>query len=429
VTDLSRVQYPARQVWSIRRASPRESPLEFLETLADRGDFVPFLLGRHPAVLLNRPDYVSTVLVGEAAKFQKGSANRRARHLLGNGLLTADTDLHAQRRKLIQPAFARPRLDGCACLIVTRARAMCDEWRTGQIVDVTDAIGALTLGLVCEVIAGCSVDGEFGKVKEAVSQATASLDPLVSLVAPLRHVRRARARLRHIVEGLASRASEQASEGSLLSLLDAHDSTQPSAEQRIDDLLTILLAGHETITSALTWALALLALHPEIERRMHEELHAVLSERDATASDIANLVFTRAVLAEALRLYPPAWVLARHAAVSHQFEEGEVQAGSIVLVSQYLLHRDRRFFDRPRSFDPDRWLGAAGPAHPRFAYFPFGAGGRSCIGESFGWMEGVLLLATIGQRSRLRPIGEAFPAVEARITLRPRGPVLMRCER
>jgi len=393
-------------------------------------------------VLLNRPDYVSTVLIGEAAKFHKGSANQRARRLLGNGLLTAAGEVHAERRRLIQPAFARTRLDECAAVVVRRARAMCDRWRAGEVVDVVDAIGQLTFGIVGETIVGGLVDAEFRQVQEAVSEAIASLDPLVSLVAPLRRVRRAQSRLRTVVAELASRATEQATEGSLLALLNAHDAQgcgssaglqprrsaglqpchQPS-EQRIDDLLTILVAGHDTITSALSWTLALVAAHPEVERDMRDELKAVLAGRDATAADVGDLVYTRAVLAESLRLYPPAWVLARHAAESHCFDEGEVQAGTIVLVSQYLLHRDGRFFERPQAFDPRRWL-AGGADHPRFAYFPFGAGARACIGESFGWMEGVLLLATIALRWRLRTIG-AFPEIDLRITMRPRGPVLM----
>ncbi|RPI52013.1 MAG: cytochrome P450, partial [Acidobacteria bacterium] len=279
MTDSSLPEYPGHELWSLRRPTslgtgPRR-PLGFLDALAARGDFVPFMLARRPAVLLNRPDYVSTVLIGEAAKFHKGSANQRARRLLGNGLLTAAGEVHAERRRLIQPAFARKRLDECAAVVVRRARAMCDRWRVGEVVDVADAIGQLTFGIVGETIVGGLVDAEFRQVQEAVSEAIASLDPLVSLVAPLRRVRRVQSRLRTVVAELASRATEQATEGSLLALLDAHDAQgngsagppskgsaglqpchQPS-EQRIDDLLTILVAGHDTITSALSWTLAL----------------------------------------------------------------------------------------------------------------------------------------------------------------------------
>jgi cytochrome P450 len=431
VTDSSVLRYPGPNLWSLRPAessrSGRDNPLRFLQSLATRGDFVPFLLAGRPAVLLNRPEYVATVLAGDVQAFQKGAANARARHLLGNGLLTAEGDTHAERRKVIQPAFARKRLEECAGAIVRRAGEMCGRWRDGGVVDVAAALGELTFGIVGEAIVGACVDSEFEAVKAALGDASASIDPLVSLVAPLRRVRRAQRRLRSIVERIARRATGTANEGSLLALLNGHDShftggtgLQP-CPQFIDDLLTILLAGHDTITSALTWTLALVSAHPDVEGRLHDELGAVLSDRDAAPADLPHLPYARAVLAESLRLYPPAWVLARRASAAYRFDAGEVPAGTDVLVSQYLLHRDERFFERPQVFDPHRWLDGAGADRPRFAYFPFGAGPRACIGESFAWMEGVLLLATIARRWRLRTLGP-FPEIDLRITMRPKGP-------
>jgi cytochrome P450 len=420
---VNRPTYPDTNLWSIRRKSCK--PLEFLDALARDGDFMPFMLAWRHAVLLNRPDYVSTVLVSEARKFQKGRAIQRARHLLGSGLLTAEGALHAERRKALHPAFAGRRLEECASIVVSRASAMCDRWSPHRVIDVTHEIGELTFGIVGETIVGTDVSREFREVKEAVADATASLDPLVSLVAPLRHVRRAQARLRRVVRGAAARASSGAVANSALALLNARTGGEPLTEQDIDDLLTILLAGYDTITSALTWTWALLSAYPDVDARMREELKAVLGERDATADDVARLAYTRAIVAESLRLYPPAWVLARHAVESHRFDAGEVPAGTVVLISQYLLHRDARFFDRPTVFDPGRWLRDDQRIHRRLAYFPFGAGSRSCIGESFGWMEGVLLLATIARRWRLIAIDNTFPEIEARITLRPRGAVMM----
>ena len=418
-------RYADASLWSLRRR--QADPLGFLVGLSRQGDFVPFTLGRHQAFLLNRPDYVTTVLVSRAAAFQKGRANQRAKRLLGNGLLTADNGLHAERRKTIQPAFARHRLDECASVIVTRTRAMRDAWTAGQVVDVTRCMGELTFGIVGEAIVGAPVDGMFEEVKRGVMDATASLDPLVSLVAPLRSVRLAQARLRQVVETLLARRAP-AREGSLLALLLLHDAAPESAVQRNDDLLTILLAGHDTMTSALTWAWLLLSSHPDVEAALHVELASVLGGRDAAAADVPLLIQTRAVLAEALRLYPPAWVLARHAVEAYRFDEGEVPPGALVLMSQYLLHRDGRWFDRPSVFDPARWLPERSLDRPRAAYFPFGAGPRSCIGESFAWMEGVLILATIAQRWKLQPTSDTapFPGLDVRITLRPRQRVLLR---
>jgi cytochrome P450 len=416
--------YPEPSLWSLRRR--QTDPIGFLEALARQGDFVPFVLARRQAFLLNHPDYVSAVLVSHSDTFRKGPANDRARHLLGNGLLTADGALHAARRAAIQPAFARKRLEDCSPLIVARTRAMCDTWTDTQVVDVTGAIGALTFGIVGEAVIGAAVEPLFEDVRRAACDATASVDPLVSLVAPLREVRVAQERLRAIVEKLVSHAGSRSASGGLLSLLHTPDSDPMLRAQLIDDVLTILLAGHDTITSALTWTWLLLSSHAGVEEKLRAELDSVLGDREATARDLPDLVYTRGVLAEALRLYPPAWVLARHAVEAHQFAGGEVPAGALVLVSQYLLHRDERYFARPDVFDPDRWQGSGKPDRPRLAYFPFGAGARSCIGEAFAWMEGVLVLATIAQRWRLGPLGTAFPDIEARITLRPRQRVLLR---
>jgi cytochrome P450 len=416
------LSYPGASFWTIRSQPP--DPLAFLEELAGRGDVVPFTLGTRRAVLLNRPDHVGMVLVSHAARFQKGSAIARARHLLGNGLLTADAALNKERRKIAQPAFSRPHLDGCAEVIVSRARDAAGRWREGELIDVTRAFGRLTFGIVGEAIVGADVAAEFEDVREAVSEATATLDPLLSLVAPVRRVHRAQARLRSLVARMVQRSSGSAASGTLLALVNAHEATPSSREQRIDDVLTVLLAGHDTITSALTWAFALVSRHPHTRAALRQELKTVLAGREARTDDISRLAYTRAVLAESLRLYPPAWVLARQAIAPHRFDGVEVASGTIVLMSQYLLHRDRRSFDRPLEFRPERWLDQPSEL-PKGAYFPFGAGPRSCIGESFGWMEGVLLLATISQRWDLALVDDRVPEPEARITMRPRSRVLM----
>lgn len=416
--DSLRPRYPDASLWSLRRR--RADPLGFLESLAQRGDFVPFALARRQAFLLNRPDYVSTVLVSHAPKFRKGAANQRAKHLLGNGLLTADGALHAGRRRLIQPAFARQRLEQCAASVVARSRALSERWTRDEIIDVGRSMGELTFGIVGEVIIGTPVDRWYEEVSRAATSATASVDPLLSLVAPVRGVRIAQARLRAVVQALLARSTGTGGAESLLSLLSAHDEGPDGREQQIDDVLTILLAGHDTIASGLTWTWWLLAEHPDVEEMMRAELSSVLDGRDASAPDLPRLPLTRAVFAESLRLYPPAWVLARHAVEPHRFDEGEVPAGALVLVSQYLLHRDERYFPQSRTFDPLRWLGERPAEVPRLAYFPFGAGARSCIGESFGWMEGILILATIAQRWSLRRLEpHTPPRMDARITLRP----------
>jgi cytochrome P450 len=390
--------------------------------MAAKGDFVRFTLSRQPAVLLNRPDYAAEVFVSRVSAFRKGIANRRAKSLLGEGLLTAEGARHTESRRAIQPVFARQRLESCASVIVDRAREVRGAWRPGELVDVTRSMGALTFGVVGEVIVGARVDAQFDQVRHMTETATATIDPLLSLIAPLRRIRQARARLRIVATTLLERAS-RAEEGSLLALLRQHDPEPAVQAQRVDHLVTLLLAGHDTLTSALTWAWLLLASHPDVETRLHDELATVLGGRNATAADVSALPLTKAVLAEALRLYPPAWVLARQAVESQPFDEGEIAAGALVLVSPYVMHRDARWFERPDRFEPDRWLG--NQERPKTAYMPFGAGPRSCIGESFAWLEGVLILATIAQRWKLTMVGP-IAEPDLRITLRPRGNVFLR---
>jgi cytochrome P450 len=206
----------------------------------------------------------------------------------------------------------------------------------------------------------------------------------------------------------------------LLSLLLDSQEGGPDPDQLRDDALTILLAGHDTIASALVWTWVLLARHPDVEARMEQEVDAVLRGRSATAADVSALVFTRQVLAESLRLCPPAWVVARAAISDCELGGMAVPAGSTVLISQHLMHRDPRFFPNPSVFDPERWLDDRQTGRPRMAYLPFGAGPRSCIGEGFAWMEGVVVLATFAQRWRLR-LAESEQSIRPspKITLRP----------
>ena len=386
---------------------------------------MPFSLAASPAVLLNRPDYVDEVLVSHQATFVKGAAYARAKRLLGNGLLTAEGALHTSRRKLIHPAFARPRLDLFATAMVARTRRLVSGWQEGAVVDVTDAMARLTFGIVGETVIGAHVDPFFERVRAAVGEATRSMDTLVSLVADGRQVRGVRARLHEVIRELLAAAPAPAEAGSLLSILAAADGGADIEQQR-DDLLTILLAGHDTMTNALAFVFILLAAHPDVEARLRQEVESVLDGRPPTSADVAKLTYARSVVAETLRLYPPAWVIARRALEAHSFDAGVIPAGALVLVSQYLLHRDGRYYDRPLAFDPDRWTPERQASRPRMAYFPFGAGARACIGEGFAWMEGALLLATIVQHCRLRSTTEEAPDLDPRITLRPKDPVMMR---
>lgn len=429
--DGSAVVYPPGSVWSLRRG--RRDPIGFLQTLAaDDGDLVHFSLAGQSAFLLKHPDDIEEVLVSHHQKFMKGYALRRAKRLLGNGLLTAEGDLHRRRRRVVQPAFSRQRMDAYGALMVACAARWCERWQSGQIVDVADEMNRLTLAIVGETLFGADVDALTAEVRQALTTAIDSLDALVSLLAPMRRVRPARERLSAIVDGLiAQRCRTDDDRDDLLSmLLHAQDSEgETDTEQVRDDALTIFLAGHDTMATALCWTWCLLAQHPDVEARLHQELDAVPGSRLPTPQDLSHLTYTKSVLAEALRLYPPAWLMARRAVEDHEVGTMLIPTGALVLMSQYLVHRDPRFFPDPLVFDPDRWLPDRQARRPKLAYFPFGAGPRSCIGEGFAWMEGVLLLATHAQRWRFRPVATDPIAIEPRITLRPRHRVTMILQR
>jgi cytochrome P450 len=422
--------YPAsfrESRWSLRRAA--SDPLTFLTELArSPAEVVPFSLAGRPAFLLKHPDDVESVLVTHHERYVKAHGLQRAARLLGNGLLTAEGERHRARRMIVQPAFHRRQLERYARLIVDAAARSRDRWRPGEALDVGGEAGALTLAITARALFGADIEPLSSEVRQALRSASATLDPLVTLLAPARRVRPERARIVRVIDQLIARRQSGGGEADLLSLLLENREADPtdSPDQLRDDALTILLAGHDTIAHALVWTWILLAQHPGVQARVEAEVDALLGSRLATAADVSRLNVTRRVLAESLRLRPPAWVVGRSAVVDHDLRGVYIPAGSLVLISQYLLHRDERFFSNATRFDPDRWLDAGQDTRPRMAYVPFGAGPRGCIGEGFAWMEGVLLVATFAQRWRLSLPADAAISPDARITLRP--PLELRME-
>ena len=283
----------------------------------------------------------------------------------------------------------------------------------------------LTLSIAGETLFGADLTDVATDIDSAVASAIPTVDGLVSIVASRRRAKAARRRLDAIINDvIARRRRDSASRDDLLSLLleaqGADD--EATACQLRDDAVTFLLAGHDTIAHALTWTWTLLAANPEAEARLQTEVADVVGDRLVSAQDVSRLAYTRSLLAEALRLFPPAWVIVRRAAQAHECGGHTIPSGSVVVASPFVTHRDARFFPDPLAFSPERWLSPT--ERPRLAYFPFGAGPRSCIGEGFAWMEGTLVLATLAGRWRLKSGGGAVEP-SPRITLRPRGPVPM----
>jgi cytochrome P450 len=417
--------------------------LEFLVESADRyGDIVFFKVGNERIYLFNHPDLIRDVLVTNQKNFTKSRALERAKKVLGEGLLTSEGEFHLRQRRLAQPAFHRDRITSYARSMVEYAERTRSRWSAGTSIDAHDEMMRLTLAIVANTLFSADVEGEATEIGDALSTTFAAFNlgvlPFSELLEtlPLPYMKRfnaARARLDETIYRIVNeRRRSREDNGDLLSMLLLAQDTEGDGGgmtdlQLRDEAMTIFLAGHETTANALTWTWYLLSQNAEVENRFHREVDA-LGDRLPTPEDMSRLVYTRMVLAESMRLYPPAWAVGRRAIEGFEAGGYDIPARSMVLMSQYIMHRDPRFHPDPTRFDPDRWLPEVASARPRFSYFPFGGGTRICIGEQFAWMEGVLLLATIAQRWTLRFIGASAPAIEPRITLRPRGGLQMRVE-
>jgi cytochrome P450 len=422
-----------RRLMTFRRDPP--GTLQALQR--EHGDVATFRMGKRRFYVLSHPDLVRDVLVTHHRNFIKSYALQRARVLLGHGLLTSENPLHMRQRRLAQPAFHRDRVAAMARTMVRYAEDAAGRWRAGMEVDAGAEMNRLTLAIAGETLLGAGVEDEADEIRSALTDALGLFNRLHNPFGELLdkipvpgtiRMRRARARLdATIYRAIAQRRASGEQHDDLLGmLLAARDEEDDGAgmtdEQLRDELLTLFLAGHETTANALAWTWHLLSQHPDAEARLHDELRTTLGGRAPTAADYPALPFTRAVLAESMRIRPPAWTIGRQPL--EDFEAGgyRIRAGTIVLVSPWIVQRDPRWWSEPEAFRPERWMAPDFEASlPRMAYFPFGGGPRKCIGEGFAWMEGVLSLATLARRWRLRLVPGARVVPEARITLRPVG--------
>ena len=424
----------------------RRDTLSFLRGLAlTYGDLVHFKAGKQHYFLINDPDVIRDILVTDYRNFQKGRGLEIAKRLLGEGLLTSEGEFHRRQRRLAQPAFHRQRIAAYGADMTARAERLGAEWQDGSCLDISQEMMRLTLGIVAKTLFNTDIEAETQEIGEAVSEALHHMEfamwpfaPLLERLNPAinRRFERTRARLdATIYRMIREHRADSEDRGDLLSmLLLAQDElgegggSMTDAQLR-DEVMTIFLAGHETTANALTWTWYLLSQHPEVESRLHAELDSVLGGRVPTEADVVNLCYTRRVLAESMRRYPPAWVIGRRVLADYRIREYTLPACSICMISQYVTHHDPRWYPDPFRFDPDRWTAEAQEQRPKFAYYPFGSGPRVCIGEGFAWMEGILLMATLAQRWRLRPAPDQRIAMQPVVTLRPRYGMRMILER
>lgn len=412
----------------------RRDPISFLRTTArEYGDVASFRVGSQRIVLINHPDLILDVLVTQARKFHKGRGLQRAKRLLGEGLLTSEGEFHLRQRRLVQPAFHRQRLADYAQCMVEYGQRVTLVSAEGKSEDIAAAMMRLTLVIVGKALFDADVvDGAAQitrDVNEMLSLFQLLMLPFAELLEKLplpavHRFREARGRLDEVIYRMIREHRDQGGDqGDLLSMLlntREEDGSGMSDLQIRDEVMTLFLAGHETTSNALTWTWYLLSQNPKVEAAFHAELEAVLAGRPPGFDDLPRLPYTRAVLSESMRLFPPAWILGRRVVSEYEVGGYRLPEGTVVVLSQAVTHRDARWFPDPDRFDPTRWTQEADPPRPRFAYFPFGGGPRTCVGEQFAWMEGVLLLATLGQTWRMRLDPDQQIACLPGITLRPR---------
>jgi cytochrome P450 len=398
------------------------------------GDVVAFRLGPERTVLLSHPEHVHEVLVRQHRAFIKGRRGDVSRQFLGQGLLNSEGALHQRQRRLMQPAFHRQRLAHYATVMTSYGARLSQSWQDGDRLDIAPAMMRVSLAIAAKTLLDADVEDEANNIGQAITTLLRLSPRLSSPFAPLlrklplpgqRQLRRAQHYLDTLIYRLIdARRATGADTGDVLSMLlqaPADDDGNPISTRQIhDEALTLLLAGHETTALALSWTWYLLAQHPDVDATMQTEIQTVLGGRLPTAEDVPHLQYTRMVFSEALRLYPPAWLMTRRAQQEVEIGAYRFPPGTFFLISSYITHRDPRAFANPEAFVPARWAATADAAPARAAYFPFGGGPRQCLGEGFAWMEGLLVLTTLAQTWRMRLVPDHPVEPLALVTLRPK---------
>jgi cytochrome P450 len=432
----------AEMLRGIRRM--RRDTLGWLTEVADcYGDVVAFPVPGSPVLLLRHPDAVQQVLQANSRNYGKRTVQYETLSLItGRGLLTSDGAEWMRRRRLTQPAFHRDRLLGVAGDVAIAGQRLLDEWDRridGDVVDVDAAMMRVALEVVGRSLFTTDFTDDADRLIAAV---LSGLDLVVARAStphlPMRYPTIGNLRMRRAVGTLddavapliAARRTRSGGPGTDLlgAYLSADDGDALTDTEIRDELVTLIVAGHETVASSLTWTWHLLGAHPEIAQRIVAEADE-LGDGPLSPADIARLDVTRRVVEESLRLFPPAWVISRRALGDDVIGGYPVAAGSMVILSPYLTQHDARFFAEPERFDPDRWCEGSRGSAPRLAYFPFGAGPRLCIGRDFALLEAVLLVAMLARRYRLDPVAGRRVHAEPLVTIRPRGGLPMRLHR
>lgn len=422
----------------------QRNPLEFLTCLArEYGDVAKFRFAFFKGYLVSHPEAIKHILQDNNRNYNKDNFDyKMLKPVVGEGLLTSDDDLWLRQRRLIQPAFHRQRIQAFGSVMTETTLEMLERWHKlaaqGEPIDAAIEMMRLTLRIVGKALFGQDIGREADVVGKAFAAVNADISArfrtLLSppLFLPTPGNRRLQASIRalnELVNGIiqarraAFAAGERGGTDLLAMLLEAQDEESGehmSDRQLRDEVMTLLLAGHETTANNLSWTWYLLSQHHQEEARLHAELGQVLGGRLPEVADLANLPYTRRVVQEALRLYPPAWILSRKAIQADELCGYAIPANAVVEMSPYIMHHHPRYWDDPAAFDPERFTEQRAAGRPAYAYFPFGGGPRLCIGRDFALLEAQLILATVAQRFRLRLVPGHPVELEPLVTLRPK---------
>lgn len=426
----------------------RKDPLGFLQKAAtEYGDIIPLRFGPRRVYMLTNPEYIKQVLVSKQAYFIKAKGLRTAKAVVGEGILTSEGKKHVRQRRLMQPAFHRERIADYADTIVGYAERLAAGWQDGEERNILEDMMEMTLAIITRTMFSIDIYDksslhqgihDIGHAIEVgmkyVSRKASSFIDLPETIPTRRNKewQESSDTLNDVIYSIISerRQSVKQEKGDLLSMLmaarDEDDGTGMTDQQLRDEVMTIFLAGHETTANTLTWIWYLLSQNPEAEQKLWNELDSVLQGRPPKAEDLKHLPYTNHVIWEAMRLYPAAWAVNREVADEVEIGGYNFQPGETVLMSQYVMHRNPKYYDNPDGFVPERFAGDLLKRIPQYAYFPFGGGPRMCIGNNFALMEAGLVVAAIAQKYKLR-LAENHPPVvpEPLITLRPKNGIRM----
>ncbi|MFF9452012.1 cytochrome P450 [Streptomyces flaveolus] len=396
------------------------NPLRFFQSVSEQGGLVRIWLGTKQAYVVSDHDMLYDILVRKAKSFEKGMQFDQARPLLGNGILLSEGDFHRRQRLLMQPAFHHEKIGTYVDVMRESATDVFGTWRDGQRVGMYNMFYELAVRIVIKALFSTDmVEQDVAEVYKSMPVVISGVEKRAAIPPALldriptqssREFHSAIGRLysmgrRIIADYRAKGASDQADDlMTLLFAAQAGGNKEMTDKQIQDEFMTLLTAGSETTPSAMSWTCMLLGRHPEVQRRMQEEVDKVVGDRPVEAGDLRDLDYTRRVIQEALRMYPPVWALGRKCVQDTELGGHLIPAGTEVLYSIYAVHHDPKTYDNPEAFDPDRWLPERAKQVPRSAFMPFGAGVRNCIGESFSWFETQTVLATLMQQWSVQPI-------------------------